>query len=314
MPAAVPRWRAASCDAGTDPSSEPAETVIGPDGGTVVFENLSVTIPPGALGEEVEITVERIEAATATPAEGLTLMEGAAFDLGPDGLTFDEPFELAISYDLADIADGTFDEELKIYSVDVRPSALPSDVDAEAGVVVAESDHFSGYAVGRADCSVWVSLLGTRVTAEEAAPLFRTDSARAMVPGVFSYVGNEVEGTGNSSFGFGTAPDAPQPNDIGQTSGQSTYPVLVQGAQPLGNTAITYTTFLGPTADSTHLPPLEANITQNDGESLAGTVSGLVRLWDDAESDSPIQAGFRITANPLISDAVQKRCAVENNL
>lgn len=147
--AALGALGALGCDGSTAPESNPPpENLLGPDGGTVVVENLTVDVPPGALTAEVEITARRITPASSAAPDGYVVVDGTAFDLGPDGLSFQEPVQLTIGYDAADVPPGFTDGELGILQNDGVVTVLESSVDGNAGVVRASVEHFSDFAIG----------------------------------------------------------------------------------------------------------------------------------------------------------------------
>ncbi|MCH7715656.1 MAG: dihydroxy-acid dehydratase, partial [Gemmatimonadetes bacterium] len=53
---------------------------------------VTVAVPAGALGDEIELTVE----STTDVPEGTNAIPGTVFDFGPDGTRFDEPIEITI--------------------------------------------------------------------------------------------------------------------------------------------------------------------------------------------------------------------------
>lgn len=139
-----------SCEGGTgpDPETDPGDNLIGASGGEVVFQNLTLTVPPGALAEEVEITVHPLQLTPDEPLGGYVLVEGTAFDLGPDGLMFRQPALLTLGYDPSNVPDGIAVSELGLLRMDDGTASLASTVDAGAHEVRAEIDHFSSFAVG----------------------------------------------------------------------------------------------------------------------------------------------------------------------
>jgi hypothetical protein len=125
---------------------EPADNTIGPEGGTVTDDGgASVTIPPGALAGEVEITVNTLPKKDDLPEESQTflpLLGGAEF--GPSGTTFDVPAVITIRVD-PPLAPG---EEAAVFSWDETEGAW-REVEGEVtiapdgGAVYAEVTHFS---------------------------------------------------------------------------------------------------------------------------------------------------------------------------
>ncbi|MEJ2185484.1 MAG: aspartyl protease family protein [Gemmatimonadota bacterium] len=77
--------------------------VVDADGGTVVAEDGVVTLVVPGQGSTVGITVQP---ATGYP-DTTALVAGTAFDLGPEGTTFDPPATLTIQYDPANLPPNT---------------------------------------------------------------------------------------------------------------------------------------------------------------------------------------------------------------
>ena len=75
------------------PTMEPAHTTVGTDGGTVEEEGLKLTIPEGALSEDVDIEVS---ASPAAAVEG-GLALSPTYELGPDGTTFAAPVTVTLT-------------------------------------------------------------------------------------------------------------------------------------------------------------------------------------------------------------------------
>jgi len=70
-----------------DGSAPPARTLVGPEGGTVEYEGLALEIPPGALSEEVEISIAR----TSDAPSGNFVRLSPVFRFEPGGLAFAVP-------------------------------------------------------------------------------------------------------------------------------------------------------------------------------------------------------------------------------
>ncbi len=115
---------------------------VGPGGGALANGPASLTIPKGALPEATEV---EIKVATNAPGGGF----GSAYDLLPDGLTFDEPVTLRLSYE-ADALPENVDPATLVVAVAVKGAweVVPgSEVDTEARVVSAPLHHFSLYTI-----------------------------------------------------------------------------------------------------------------------------------------------------------------------
>ncbi len=131
---------------GGDSIIEPADNMIGPEGGTVTDGGgASVTIPPGALTGEVEITVSTLPEKDDLPEESQTflpLLGGAEF--GPSGTTFDVPAVITIPVD-PPLGSG---EEAAVFFWDETEGAwreVEGDVTVApgGGAVSVEVTHFS---------------------------------------------------------------------------------------------------------------------------------------------------------------------------
>src|SRR4029079_17120784 len=85
-------------DAAVDGGAEHlAHEVVGATGGTVTASNgVSIEIPAGALSNDVTITIDELSDVDAP--EGATSV-GKTIELGPEGLTFDEPVKVTLPWD-----------------------------------------------------------------------------------------------------------------------------------------------------------------------------------------------------------------------
>ena len=131
-----------------DASGNQASQVIGEWGGSVVSVDgqATVTVPEGALQNDVTATIEVVE-------DGHPGAVGPVYRLGPDGTTFDFPVQLVITYDpssLGDIAES--DLWLARWDSDHEVWLLlqSSTVDATHHQVSARLHHLSDYAVVKA--------------------------------------------------------------------------------------------------------------------------------------------------------------------
>ncbi len=162
---------------------------VGPEGGTVRTRDgaASLEVGEGALLEPVSISIDPVGideiqayidgrdgaggapvpspaaspagSPAASPAAAplddfarlydLVPIPGTTWDLGPDGLEFQEPVTLALSYDEASLPDGVDESELGVFVINgVIPfDAVPSVVDTENNIVFATVEHFSFYFV-----------------------------------------------------------------------------------------------------------------------------------------------------------------------
>lgn len=97
-----------------------APAVVGSAGGVVVAGDggLSVGIPPGALVEDTEITIVARE-----PESPDVLVD---YELGPEGLRFDEPVEITVR--LPGLPDGVSPGDLEVEHVSAGTTERPTDV------------------------------------------------------------------------------------------------------------------------------------------------------------------------------------------
>ncbi|MCK4244449.1 MAG: hypothetical protein KAX20_02350, partial [Candidatus Omnitrophica bacterium] len=126
---------------------------IGPEGGTVLTSaGTKVEIPPGALSENIIISIDTLteETLPVPVPEGWELLGAANFQ--PDGLTFNVPVTITIPLNII-LAPGTyvalftFDPETNTY-VHTRKYGI---VDESWSFVSIEVDHFSTYGFFKRD-------------------------------------------------------------------------------------------------------------------------------------------------------------------
>jgi hypothetical protein len=119
-----------------------ATTRVGPAGGEVVTDDLTLTIPAGALDETIEIYVSRLD----EDPPGFVDARSPLFAFAPNGLRFAEPAELSIAF--AGEA-----EDLALYWSSDGLAYLELAGEVRGRRLVAEVDHFSRGFVGDAgDC------------------------------------------------------------------------------------------------------------------------------------------------------------------
>lgn len=162
------------------PCTSVAQTV-GSAGGTVEVragdgkQGVTLVVPAGALEEPVEITIEPIPlaelvtetsdadapsadenpsasaAALASSYSTDDLVEGTAYDFGPDGLEFLEPVEVVLGYDEGNLGSEpeVVEELLHVFIVNgIFEPLVPSTVDADADEVSGFTEHFTVFAAG----------------------------------------------------------------------------------------------------------------------------------------------------------------------
>lgn len=128
--------------------------VIGPDGGKLegetgsAFEGVSLVIPPGTLAEDTEIEVVPVEEAEK-PLPEAALPCGPMFELRPLGLTFDQPVEVTLPYDV-DIVEGAMrtDHDVKVWVSQEDGWGRETQFDGSPGRVAFELGELSTVAAG----------------------------------------------------------------------------------------------------------------------------------------------------------------------
>lgn len=133
-----------------DGSTGTTGTVVGtatPSGGTVSGANgvVKLEFPAGAVSQNVEITVD---AATDAPASS-DLVAGSTYTFGPDGLTFQQPVALTVSYDPSKVPAGRTQSSLGLYNASGSSwdEVQSVQVDTVAHTVTGWISHFSTYGV-----------------------------------------------------------------------------------------------------------------------------------------------------------------------
>ncbi|MFA6239516.1 MAG: FG-GAP-like repeat-containing protein [Candidatus Hydrogenedentales bacterium] len=154
-----------------------AEGTIGPGGGTVSRDGITVTILPGALSAPTLVTIDRAAVGDPTLPEGvLAVLNGTSFDVGPDGLTAVGGGDLAtitISYPDADqngIVDGTSIPETHLVVLHIDESTgdvttLEGAVNTTANTVTVTTDSFSVFVVAQSEDLPGVPLMPWAVAA-----------------------------------------------------------------------------------------------------------------------------------------------------
>jgi len=130
---------------GDGTSSGPQEyTVSSSSGGSLEFTSagtaVSLSFPAGAVSTDTMITVD-----SSASVYDSNILPGLGFQFLPEGLEFDEPVTIVVTYDDADLG-GADESELKIHRwADPDWQRLPSTVDTAANTVTATLTGFSEY-------------------------------------------------------------------------------------------------------------------------------------------------------------------------
>ena len=98
-------------DDGTGPDN--LDIIVSPAGGSVTALDGRVTMvfPANSVLSDTRITVTD---ATGFPTDD-RLVAGSAFEIGPSGVSFLEPVEVTVVYDLSGIPEGALEEQLRLF-------------------------------------------------------------------------------------------------------------------------------------------------------------------------------------------------------
>ena len=124
-----------------------ASVLVGPAGGTFTLAGgkVKLEVSPGALAKETSIKA----VATKSYPKDAHVVEGTVFDLLPDGIVFNKPVKLSISYEQSKVPPATAEGSLRILKVVVGAwkSVNGGGVDTKAAVAWAHIDGFSKYGI-----------------------------------------------------------------------------------------------------------------------------------------------------------------------
>ena len=117
---------------------------IGLNGGTVIISDgkAKIVLPSGALSQDTGITVAPV---SNQPAGNI----GTAYEVGPDGTTFNKPVTISITYDEASLPSGVIESDIKLGMITNNQwqEITNSDVDTVANIVSGITSHLSIYGV-----------------------------------------------------------------------------------------------------------------------------------------------------------------------
>ncbi len=137
------------------PATVAGRATIAPSGGTLEASGVVVSVPPGAVPAATDLVVTRLDApfnmspyARTGPDHVSATPLGDAWDLGPDGVRFDEPVTVTLPWDPADVPAGRDPADIAIGSyTGTRWVAMPATVDAVAHTASVRVEGFPGVAL-----------------------------------------------------------------------------------------------------------------------------------------------------------------------
>lgn len=123
----------------TDDGSTSVKQAVGPEGGTIVVQGATVTIPKGALTKTIDITISTSDAG---PPDGFVALS-KVFVCEPSGTDFAQPVTMKMPF--------TDDGQAKtmFWSTGSDPTFKDVGGEAEGGTMTATVMHFSSGFVGR---------------------------------------------------------------------------------------------------------------------------------------------------------------------
>ncbi len=157
-----------------------AAGVITPEGGNVTTLDgvLNIQIPAGAVSQSIIVTAEKADISALPAPDAASQSVGIAYNLTPDGQTFNSAVLLSFHYNEEDFADKGAEDDLALYRYDETTAAwieIPSTVLASADTVQAWVNHFSLYALFISPKPIGVTgeynILGDSIAAGFAPPI-----------------------------------------------------------------------------------------------------------------------------------------------
>ncbi len=132
--------------------SKSAEGLVGNNGGIVADAALGVqvTIGPESLTKSTRITISPVKASPplleTPPPEGIRIIEGPTFDLGPSGLLFQKPVQVSVnpSLQFREYLKKGAELEVGYWNGKTWQPVLESRSD-DKGTIYFETDHFSAF-------------------------------------------------------------------------------------------------------------------------------------------------------------------------
>lgn len=133
-------------NAASDAGLASVTVTVGQEGGDVAGPaGVGLSIPPGALDEDVEITVS----VTTSGYEALpAVSEGAVFSFEPHGLTFNVPVTISIPHT-------GVPDEIAMYTSSLGSGWSKIEASKEATVLRTQVEHFSFFFNGREVCGLY---------------------------------------------------------------------------------------------------------------------------------------------------------------
>lgn len=208
-------WSCGGDDAGE--SSDTASLLVGPEGGEVALANGGkVTIPPGALDEETEVKITKLELNDVAPLPATVEAAGKPYAFTPHGISFAQPVKIELPYE----GDAASVRPMKLANAEATAWQVVggSEKDEATRKLTMETTTFSVYVAvrgGEVSCTTLVAAdvadggtLAEDTCYDVSSPLTISGGTLTIEPGVriaFGANGYLVAASGGSLNAVGTA-------------------------------------------------------------------------------------------------------------
>lgn len=132
---------------------EPITGVATPEQGAVIqTDGMKLTIPPGAVSADTQIIVKELKQPppflsykTEYSTSPWVMAFGTVYDFGPEGLEFQQPVQIILSYDETMLPPGSSEESIvPVYFNGVDWISMPAGVDTQRNTVSIRTSSFPG--------------------------------------------------------------------------------------------------------------------------------------------------------------------------
>jgi hypothetical protein len=146
-PVVEPAGLAASDTAAKAPGASAIASNVGEAGGTLGIGDVTMSVPAGALGQSVVLTISPLAFSSTVPEPAGVV--GPAYEIGPSGTMFAQPVTIAFSYTDAAL-DGLPPSDFAVETIGADGSWTPLSqivVDVYAHTIAGQTTHLSPYAL-----------------------------------------------------------------------------------------------------------------------------------------------------------------------
>lgn len=224
-PVVEPAGLAASDAAAAAPGASAIASHVGEAGGTLGIGDVTMSVPAGALGQSVVLTISPLAFSSTVPEPAGVV--GPAYEIGPSGTMFAQPVTIAFSYTDAEL-DGLPPSDFAVETIGADGSWTPLSqivVDVYAHTIAGQTTHLSPYAlvsqlVTSSDGATAMSDAGADATAQ---PQYGDASASGDGPVEASRSsGTDAAASVDASLGDAGACPAPNVRSLANSNAAST--------------------------------------------------------------------------------------------